>query len=425
MSRSFERILLLLSSVVASGWPASLQADEGRCRTVPAAVTLSAAIETAMACSPAVARGEADLAAARAAMEAAETYPFNPRVAMGVGRRAGPDGATMDLEGRLFQRVEIAGQRGRRIAAARRGLEAARARLARVRRLVLAQVHLAHVRAMASAHLLEVARQDRDLAAQLHRMAEQRLSAGGASRLDLNTARAELGRAEAALAEAEANAELAAAELAEAMGLPPGRPLRAEGDLAEGLPAAPSLQDVLRGASEHRQDLQAFRAEVAAARERLRLARAEGWPDVTVGVFAAREEGTDTILGANLSIPIPLFNRNQGGVAAAEADIERSEAQRRLAERAAAREAVGAAARYRTRSAAAERLRALVMGTLEQSLKLLSRAVEAGSATLAEVTVLRRSLVEAQRRWVLAELGRHEAWIELMVASGRDPVHRR
>ncbi len=409
-------VILLFSAAARAQAPA-------RCEQRPGAVPLEDAMETALTCHPELRLGRARVAEARGRLRGAETLPYNPQLSVGAARREGGGAVSLDLEASLSQQLQIAGQRGRRIAAARRALEAAEARLVRRRRLVLARVHQTYASALAASRLVQIARRDRDLAARLHEVARRRFEAGSATRLDLNTARAELGRAEAALAEAEARDEVARAAFAEAMGLLPSSAWRPAGALIEQLPAPPPLSRALEQASERRADLLALRAEARAARARLRLARARGWPDVTLGVFVAREEGSDTIVGGSLSVPIPLFQRNQGGVAVARAGIERAEAAARRGEQAMRREVLAADARFRTRSQAAERLRALVMGSMEENVRLLERAVEAGSLGWAEVTMLRRSLVEAQRQWVGAELGRHLAWIELMIAAGREPRH--
>ncbi len=380
-------------------------------------------METALRCHPSLRLERARVAEARGRLRDARTYPYNPRLSLGAARREGGGNRSLDVEASVSQQLQIAGQQSRRVAAARRALEAAEARLLRLRRLVLAWVHQAHVIAMAATRLAEIARRDRDLAARLHDVARRRFEAGSATRLDLNAARAELGRAEAALAEARAEAEVARAAFAEAMGLAPSPDWEPAGDLLEELPAPPALNEAMAGARGGRADLAALRAEARAARERLRLARARGWPDVTLGLFVAREEGSDTIVGGSISVPLPFFQRNQGGIEVARAGIERADAAVRLGERTMQREVFAAEARFRTRSEAAERLRALVMGSMEGNVHLLERAVEAGSLGWAEVTTLRRSLMEAQRQWVEAELGRHLAWIELMIAAGREPTH--
>ena len=68
----------------------------------------------------------------------------------------------------------------------------------------------------------------------------------------------------------------------------------------------------------------------------IKLARAEKWEDWTVGFDYSRSVGkfdapigtkTDNFLGVGVSIPLPLWNRNQGRISEAQATQQRAEAE--------------------------------------------------------------------------------------------------
>jgi len=83
-------------------------------------LTLAAATERALAQSPDVRSAEAEVRAARSRLEGAATLlPFNPELLARAGPRDDAGGRTLDYEAALSQRVEIGGQRGARVAAAR------------------------------------------------------------------------------------------------------------------------------------------------------------------------------------------------------------------------------------------------------------------------------------------------------------------
>jgi cobalt-zinc-cadmium efflux system outer membrane protein len=399
-----------------------LAPGSGESPSPAAELTLEEAVTNAFARSPEIRAAEARLGEAQGRVAVAHTYPHNPVLGGEVGWRRGPDRTSTDYGFFVDQEIEIAGQRGKRIAAAEAERAAERASVRRAQRLLAARVHLAFVTALGAQELLEVARGDGELAGRLYDLARRRLARGAGTQLDVNVAAAELGRTEARLASTETRDREARAALAEVIGLDPASLPLPRGDLHVPLEALPSLSEATAAALENRADLQALRDLEEASRVRLDLARSEGWPNLTLGAFVRREEGIDTIVGAGFSIPVPLFNRNQGRVAEREAGIDRSRAERETAELAVSRQVVAAHSRFETGRRTAERLRQLVLGTLEQSLELLEKSFAAGKASWPEVVVIRRSLVEAQSDLTVAEAAARQAWIELQLAAGRMPV---
>lgn len=385
-------------------------------------LTLDEAVRHAFNRSPEIRAAEARLGEATGRLTVARTYPHNPVLGGEVGSRRAVPRTSTDYGVTVDQEIEIAGQRGKRVAAAEADLAAECASVLRARRLLAGRVHLAFVAALEARELLDVNRGDMDLAGRLHDLAERRLGRGAGTQLDVNVAAAELGRTEARFASAEAREREARAVLGETVGLNPDLLPRPRGELHMPLETPPALSDVAAAAVANRADLQALRDLEEASRARRDLARSEGWPNLTLGAFARREEGTDTIVGGAFSIPIPLFNRNQGGAAEARARMDRARAERKTAELAASRQVVAAHARFTTGLRTVERLRQLVLGTLEQSLELLERSFAAGKATWPEVVVIRRSVVEAQSDLIIAEAATRRAWIELQLAVGRMPV---
>lgn len=84
-------------------------------------------------------------------------------------------------------------------------------------------------------------------------------------------------------------------------------------------------------AGNERADLEAARHSAEAARQTIGLAKARKWEDVGVGLTAGGErtedapEGfsNDTFLGLKLSVPLPIWNRNEGAIAEATAAAAR------------------------------------------------------------------------------------------------------
>jgi len=84
---------------------------------------------------------------------------------------------------------------------------------------------------------------------------------------------------------------------------------------------------------------------------RVRLAKNERFPDITAGPAIAQERAGDRerIIGAAISLPFPLWDRNQGNIATAKAQQTQAEASFDVAERDAERRVVQAIATYETK----------------------------------------------------------------------------
>ena len=129
-------------------------------------------------------------------------------------------------------------------------------------------------------------------------------------------------------------------------------------------PDLPALQQ----AAQTRPDLLALRTDQARIAGRPAAQQAQGKVDYTVGAEYRRQQGVNgkgNMLGFFVSVPLPVFNRNQGEIARADAERERppfagrarkppspARWRRRFEEFESAR---SAPRRHRTRSAAADR----------------------------------------------------------------------
>jgi cobalt-zinc-cadmium efflux system outer membrane protein len=125
------------------------------------------------------------------------------------------------------------------------------------------------------------------------------------------------------VAEAEVARRRAVAELLPLLGLEVAD-VEAVGALD--VPDAPGdVAGLVDEALARRPDLRAAEHAVTAADDDLHLARAERWPNVTVGVQYSHSEfqisgDLANQVGASVSVPLPVFDRNQGGVERAEAE---------------------------------------------------------------------------------------------------------
>jgi outer membrane protein, heavy metal efflux system len=169
---------------------------------------------------------------------------------------------------------------------------------------------------------LELFRSEEQIRTEQVRLLQERFVAGDIPRPELDLARIELSKAHLSISTAEGQVAETKAALAAAMGIPMAG---LEGlDFAwSDLDSPPStqslsLQDVRRDAVLDRLDIRRALAQYAAAETDLQLEIAKQYPDVQIGPGYTFEE-KNSFFTLGLAITLPLFNRNQGPIAEAEA----------------------------------------------------------------------------------------------------------
>ncbi len=247
----------------------------------------------------------------------ARIYP-NPELGISTGGTLHGDTAGPDVQygGELTIPLLVGRQRAHRERAARAHIEATRAEIAagaadgelevraRYADLVTAQDRTAVIAAA-----LADARGVRDIVA-------GRTTAGAASSYAVERIDLAIASLASRVDEATADEAAAAGELAIAVGMPGWHP-HATGTLELGAPLAPDPEHPA---------LVADRANVAAARADLERARADATPIPSLGlqVFStAVPSGVGASVG--ISLPLPLFDRNQGARERARAESRRAE----------------------------------------------------------------------------------------------------
>lgn len=179
-----------------------------------------------------------------------------------------------------------------------------------------------------------------------------------------------------------------------------------------------------------RPDLRLARLLEEVAQAGLDLARAQGRPDITAftrytkssAVFDDTPVGVlrdkDRLLTFGVSIGIPIFNRNQGARAEAEATILQARRRREFAETVVRSEVAAAYARY---EAAKQSLAIFEQGVLErsnQNIHVVRQAYEVGAFRITDLLVEQRRFIDLQREYVEALAERYRALAELQAAMG-------
>lgn len=394
--------------------PPPIPVAGARTGPLPPSLTLIQALEEAGARSPTIVAVEAEVAAAEARLRQAG-YRNNPELSLEVENVAG----TGELKGinrmettlAVNQRLDIGGRRSARIDAARASLVVQRLRLSVARADLVQSVREQFARAVAARQRLDQAEDNLTWAKELARVAGLLVEAGREPPLRAVRARSALAQADAAH-EAAAAEELAArSSLAALFGI--STPVTK---------VSGSMIDARSGtvAPEKSLEVRLAEAEQLVAQAEVRQQQAERRldPAVGVGVRHIRETG-DVGLVAGISMPLRIFDRNQGNISAAQQALAAAEARRASAlatTTAKARNAIATVEGAQRRVAALEKA---AIPEAEEALRLAQRAYEEGKASLLELLDARNAYVAAQRDLTEARLALALAAAELARISAQ------
>lgn len=275
------------------------------------------------------------------------------------------------------------------------------------------------------------AQQEVRVGAELVRIAEEGFSAaekleksGAGGRPDVLRARVELEQYRNRLEVSQRRAESAWARLAAAIGVTdlPVRPL--QGALQESPPEF-TLSDLKAAMLARSSELQAAQAEVMEAQQSLRLAQAEVVPNVAVQLrplydFGEKRAGGDV----NVSMPVPLFNQNQGNIRAAHAQMTRAQEMVRQTEIRLIERLNVAYQEYAAARRQAENFDQRILPTAQESLRLILLGYTAGDPKYDYTAVLQAQNALTQARLtqvqVLNDLQRSISEIEGLIQRGLD-----
>jgi outer membrane protein TolC len=230
--------------------------------------------------------------------------------------------------------IETAGKRGHRIQFARSLDHATRFDLADSAWTVTTGVRAALLNYIVASQTLELFRSEETVRQEQVNILEKILSAGEIPRQNVDLARIDLSTTHLAISTTEGQIDEARAALAATIGISVAG-LRGAQFSWPGLdppPSAESLssEEVQRDAVLNRMDVRRALAQYAAAEAALQLEIAKQYPDINIGPGYTYEE-THSFFTLAASSTIPLFNRNQGPIA--EAEARRKEAAAAFVER--------------------------------------------------------------------------------------------
>ena len=386
---------------VLVGAPALVLLLSAALRAQAPSVSLREATTRALANHPDLRAAEADLAIANGELRTARTLAYNPALFASAGPATRGDTSVTNYQVGVSHAFELGGKRAARRDAAQLRVEAAEARRERIRANVAWRVQRSFYLALVARERLTVATEADSVAVALRTAAQDRLTLGEATQLELNVAAASAARDRRRRLDAERELASALIEFGAALGSPAGDTVVPAGAVPR-FAAVPIRPDsFVAFALTRRSDLAALRAERGAASANLRFARALWWPDPEIGISTGREEDLRVTQFA-ISLPLPLWNRGQGQRAAASGAIDRTRVAEDSAERAVEREVLDAHQSLRSALASLDAFDRDVVERLSENLALARESFDAGKISFYTYNTIRRDLVEARLEYLEA-----------------------
>ena len=293
--------------------------------------------------------------------------------------------------------LELGGKRSARIDAAGKARELAQSQLGATRTDLRAAVVGGFFAVVIAQERVKLARGSADIAAKGALAAARRVAAGKIAPLEESKARVEQANAELEVADAEAALAVARQALAGLWGSSEARFLEAAGNL-DTLPARPDGATLMQ-ALDSAPELANSRLEMERRQAVIGVERSRQYPDLTVSLGSKRDNSSDrgTMPVLGVSLPLPLFDRNQGNLYAAMRQADKAADEYRATQVRLANELQQAARQLTVSRTSAEALKGTVLPAAQQAYEAATRGFEAGKFNFLDV-------LDAQRTWFQARI---------------------
>lgn len=382
-----------------------------------APLTLEAAIDLALRANPTLRAAGSEVAAQEGALAQAGALP-NPELELlreGEGRDNRTTTATLNIP------IELGSKRAARIDAARQERQLAAIALETQRDRVRADTAAAFHDVVAANARERMAGELVALAGRALVAAGKRVEAGTLSPVEETRARVAQGSARIEALQAARELEAARIRLA-ALWAGDARQLEVVAPSAAVLPLAAPL-DQLLAQLDRSPAMRHVRVEVGRREALARLERARRTPDVNL-IVGAQREGPDTrnraVLG--LSVPLPLFDRNDGAVLDALRRVDKARAEQD-AEGARLRADLGQAhARLTAALAECALISAEILPGAEDARRAANRGFELGKFGLIDVLDAQRVLAQSKNQYLNAVAESHRAAADIARLLGHAAV---
>jgi len=398
-------------------------------------LTVDELLARALAENGELAAASAEVEAGRGRLRQAGLRP-NPMLDLaGAQNVSGPDNA---VSVGVTLPLDLNGRKEGRVAVAEREVELRLAQLADRERRLTAEIRLKAGEIFAvsrnvvfTEELLGVNRRGLGLV-------QERVREGAAPPLEESLLQVEVNRLDAARQLLESRAEVLHLQMKALVGLAPDEPLALRGGLEE--PAVlPDRPTAVTRALAGRPDVRAVRSEIAMARARVQKEEAEGRWDMSVNVGYQRQEtgfglngitdrgGTRPIqdtfhmVGGGITVILPVRNRNQGSIKAAQAETVAAERRLAFVDLVVRQEVASAFTQYEAARRSLDTYGRGVRDVARRNLEVVRQSYGLGRIPLLEVIGEQRRYIEVETGYTESLKQVYDAAVEIARAVGAAP----
>ena len=376
-------------------------------------ITLERAIANALRSNPDLAAAANEVAATEAAIDQAAIRP-NPEAAMSM-EDLKKETRTTTVQ--INQAIELGGKRRARVEAAERGRDAAMldrdAKQAEIRAAVIA----AFFDVLIAQERLILARSSSELAQRGTIIAARRVAAGKISPVEETKARVAQANVQLELTQAQTELEIARRRLSAFWGEAVPRFSKADGSV-DTMPAL-ALPEELVGRLKGSPLLKRAQMEVERRTALAAVENSRRVPNVTVSLGVKRAEDlgrNQAVIG--LSVPLPLFDRNQGNLLEALRRTDKARNELAATEVRLQNELYQATAQLQSARQEIDALQKEILPGAQSAYDAAAKGFEYGKFSFLEVLDAQRTLLQAKSQYLRAVSNIHRSAAELQRILG-------
>lgn len=400
----------------------------------PVELTVDEVVARAIADNPDLRAARAEIDAAVGRLRQAGLRP-NPMLELGGQKALSPDNNLMIG---LTVPLDRGGRKEGRVGVAERELQMKRAQVRDRERRLAGDVRMKAGELLAARRNLTVTEDLLRVNRDALRLVQNRVREGAAPVLEENLMLVEVNRLDASRQVQASRVEIAALQLKALAGMAPDVPLSVRGELAAAAPALDAAK-AERQALIARADLEMARADIARALASIRKEQAEGRWDASVNVGYQRQDFgfmlnglTDSgatrpiqdvfhYFGVGVSIMLPVRNRNQGNIAAAEADARAAERRLEFAQLTVRQEVGAAFAQYEGARRSLDIYERGVRAVASRNLAIVRQTYELGRTSLLDVVAEQRRYIDIENGYTDTLRQVYDAAVEIQRTVGAEP----
>lgn len=355
--------------------------------------------------------------------------PTNPTVSGDMGRRTGTSDSlfaggerqsTINGEILFSQEIYIGGQRQAKIKVADSEVQSKVKRIQAIERVTIAETIQSTINYQTTFEELQLSNELYDISKDISRIARVRFQNGLGSEMDAELAESESLKMLSIKEAAYRNYQSTKANLVVLMGIPYSVNFEVSGELKIFPIQFMDIEPYINLAEKRRPDLEALKLETEVAKSSVKLLERERIPNLTISGFAQKDGFNERVIGARISIPIPIFRDNEGEIEEAKAKAKISESHQEVGSQTVRLEAIQAWNNYNSWKRSWESYPKDIIRKTNENLKIIKDAVQMGKIGVRDAIITQKSLVELKTTYFQTKANYAISCAEYLRASGEN-----